>query len=106
MTLPSFNAEQSLYWSSRHYRASALVSAIGGIRPSLDPTQGGLSFAQTCAGCHYYKDIDTLVCDGCADACGGIVVQPQPQLPEAGACTDNGNDIANCNGRLTCGPCS
>ena len=34
MTFPSFTAEQSLYCSGRHYRASALASTAGGVRPS------------------------------------------------------------------------
>jgi len=32
MTFPSFTAERSLYRSSRHYRASALPSLVGGVR--------------------------------------------------------------------------
>jgi len=103
MTLPSFNAEQSLYRSSRHYRASAFATAVVGVRPSLDPTQGGFSYQQTCGGCSYNPDTDVLFCAVCADVCGGIQIN-QP-LPAAGACAENGNDIANCNGYLTCGGC-
>ena len=34
MTLPSFNAEQSLYRSSRHYRSSTPAGNTSGIAPS------------------------------------------------------------------------
>ena len=77
-----------------------LLSAFG---PALDPTQGGFSYQQTCGGCSYNPDTDVLFCAVCADVCGGIQIN-QP-LPAAGACAENGNDIANCNGYLTCGGC-
>ena len=111
MTLPSFNAEQSLYRTSRHYRSSAIASAVGGIRPSSDPTQGNYSYQQTCFECSYTSDPDLLVCTGCFDACGGVRDAGVggfglgPNLPNAGACADSGSDIANCNGYLTCGSC-
>ena len=49
MTLPSFNAEQSLYRSSGHYRSSAVASAVGGIRPSDIPPHG--SYTDSCFDC-------------------------------------------------------
>ena len=49
MTLPSFTAEQSLYRSSAHYRASALASAVGGIRPSDVLPYG--SYQNSCLDC-------------------------------------------------------
>ena len=53
MTLPGFNAEQSLYRSGRHYRSSALAPAVGGIRPSWDwPLPPG-SYQQSCYDCNY-----------------------------------------------------
>ena len=110
MTLPSFNAEQSLHRSSAHYRAWALASAVGGIRPSSDPTQGSYSYQQTCNGCGYTSDPDLLVCESCFEACGGLRSSGAfglgPSLLGAGACADSGSDIANCNGYLTCGGCN
>jgi hypothetical protein len=71
MTLPSFNAEQSLYRSSRHYRSSAFASVVRGIRPSDDLPWG--SYQDSCFNCTYneYHD-DNLICacyseDGCVD---------------------------------------
>ena len=49
MTLPSFNAEQSLYRTGRHYRASALASAAGGVRPSDYLPVG--SYLNSCVAC-------------------------------------------------------
>ena len=111
MTLPSFNAEKSLYRTGWHYRSSPLASPIGGIRPSSDPTQGNYSYQQTCYECSYTSDPDLLVCAGCFDACGGtrtadVAFGIGPSLLNAGACADSGRDIANCNGYLTCGSCN
>ena len=50
MTFPSFTAEQSLYRSSRHYRASALASVVGGVYPSDDGLPDG-SYVQSCPSC-------------------------------------------------------
>ena len=95
MTLPSFNAEQSLYRSSRHYRASALASAVGGIRPSDVPPHG--SYQQSCYRCMYYGyPFDVLSC-ACNDVngCGRFA----SILPET-LC--GATDIYNNNGRLGC----
>jgi hypothetical protein len=101
MTLPSFNAEQSLYRSSRHYRASALAGAVGGIRPADGPPG---SYQQSCdyVNCRWDIFTDVLSCD-CLDFCGGF--RFGPPLLNAGACQNEGNDIANCNGFLKCGSC-
>jgi hypothetical protein len=98
MTLPSFNAELSLYPSSAHYRASALASVVGGIRPSDDPPEG--SYQQSCFNCTY--DGVVLTCD-CRDCFGGAHIGTS--LPDAFSCAGNGYDIANCSGGLTCGSC-
>ena len=99
MTLPNFNAEQSLYRSSRHYRSSALAGVVGGIRPSDIPPP--LSYQATCVGCCF--DGFDLKCY-CRDVNGNLVLtsllQTGVSVPDCGA-----NDIANCNGQLTCGPC-
>ena len=96
MTLPSFNAEQSLYRSRAHYRASALASAVGGIRPSDIPPPG--SYQNSCL--FWYLDPNTgNLCGRCLDQCGGFV--DGPCIP-----ADCASDIANCNGYLTCGSCS
>ena len=50
MALPNFTAEQSLYRSSRHYRASALASVVGGVYPSDDGLPDG-SYVQSCPSC-------------------------------------------------------
>ena len=93
MTLPSFNAEQSLYRSSRHYRASALASAVGGIRPSDDLPHG--SYQNSCYDCGY--DGSTLTCN-CYDDCGNSVCTPLYSVPDN--CV--GCDIYNSNGNLGC----
>jgi hypothetical protein len=95
MTLPSFNAEQSLYRSSAHYRALALASAVGGIRPSTTGT-----YKQTCnlSSCIYYPQYDSLCCD-CLDRCGNYI---RDCVPNVSKCQ---SDIANCNGHLKCGAC-
>jgi hypothetical protein len=98
MTLPSFNAEQSLYRSSRHYRSSALASAVGGIRPSDIPPKG--SYQDTCSACCYSSEDDILVCFECDDVSG--VPQIAEPLFNVSECD---SDIANCNATLTCGPC-
>ena len=71
MTLPSFNAEQSLYRSSRHYRASALASAVGRIRPSNAPVPPPGSYQRTCFDISYEPDGTTL-CATCYDEHGFI----------------------------------
>jgi hypothetical protein len=94
MTLPSFNAEQSLYRSGQHYRSSALASAVGRIRPSDDLPPG--SYQQSCFLCTYNGDTDILECacyaeNGCAlDAALNPVSRCQ------------GVDIYNRNGTLDC----
>jgi hypothetical protein len=103
MTLPSFNAEQSLYRSSRHYRASALASAVGGIRPSdLCGNCPGGSYQQTCFDC--CSNGTDLTCR-CLDEGG---VPRRTSLLENGAsitdCHENepGCDIFNADGELGC----
>ena len=96
MTLPSFNEEQSLYRSSRHYRALALTGAVGGIRLSQVPPGG--TYQQSCL--FWYLDPNTgNLCGRCLDQCGGFVDGPCIS-------PDCSGDIANCNGQLTCGSCS
>jgi len=69
MTLPSFNAEQSLYQSTRHYRSAALASVVGRIRPSAFRPPG--SYKDSCSQCNYDgpQETDTLTCY-CTDECG------------------------------------
>jgi len=96
MTLPSFNAEQSLYRSSRHYRSSALANVVGGVRPSDDPPPA--SYDQSCFNCAY-GFLDVLSCI-CPDDNG---YWRCTALYQASNC--QGSDIANCDGFLTCGSC-
>ena len=92
MTLPSFNAEQSLYRSSRHYRSSALASAVGGIRPSDDLPDG--SYQNSCYDCGY--DGSTLRCY-CYNECGNSVNTIMTYVTDCVGC-----DILNDNGVLRC----
>ena len=105
MKLPSFNAEQSLYRSRAHYRASALAGAVSGIRPSDNLPPG--SYRQSCSDCNYAYRFDissfVLTC-WCLDENGDAWLS-QFNYPYQ-LCTDWGNDLANCEGNLTCGPCS
>ena len=113
MTLPSFNAEQSLYRSSRHYRSSTLASTVAGIRPSAPLTipqqvqQGSLGYVPPGnyqSSCITYDtnyctyDGFTLFCN-CLDECGNEHLSGFINVPD---CAD---DVNNCNGWLTCGPC-
>jgi len=91
MALPSFTAEQSLYRSSRHYRASALASIVGGVRPS-DGQPGG-TYLQSCSSCSYNGE--TLTCN-CLDESGG---SRQATLSGVTNCI---GDIGNNNGHLNC----
>ena len=102
MTLPSFNAEQSLYRSSRHYRASALASAVGRIRPSNAPVPPPGSYQRTCFDISYEPDGTTL-CAICCDEHGFI---SGSCLDGAFWCHDDGYDIVNCDGTLECAFCS
>ena len=105
MTLPSFTAERSLYRSGRQYRSSALASAVGGIRPSANLPPG--SYQQSCFNCDYSFRFDLLI-DVLTCSClteDGDLWLSQPLFPY-GTCVDQGDDIANCDGNLTCGPCS
>ena len=97
MTLPSFNAEQSLYRSSRHYRASALASVVGGIRPSDDcgMCPDG-SYKQTCFDCCFNGS--DLYCN-CHDENGYPVVT---RLYETIDFCEHQPDIYNNNGQLSC----
>jgi len=53
MTIPSFNAEQSLYRSSRHYRASTTAGNTSGIAPSqFGAMPTGTSQAMPRFGCN------------------------------------------------------
>ena len=104
MTLPSFTAERSLYRSGRQYRSSALASAVGGIRPSANLPPG--SYQQSCFNCDYswrldfFADVLTCSCyDEYGDAWTNNFIFPYD-------CVNQGSDIANCNGELTCGSCS
>jgi hypothetical protein len=98
MTLPSFNAEQSLYRSNRHYRSSALAGTVGGIRPSDNLPPG--SYQQSCSGCNFDFQNSILHCTKCADECGNNV--DTYLFPGPFGCP---GDIANCNGNLSCGGC-
>ena len=84
MALPSFTAEQSLYRSSRHYRASALASIVGGVRPS-DGQPGG-TYLQSCSSCSYNGE--TLTCN-CLDESGG---SRQASLDVSNCVGDIGNN--------------
>jgi len=92
MTLPSFNAEQSLYRSSRHYRASALASAAGSVRPSDLPPG---SYQQSCS---CWSDGTCLQCfceDGSGRGCFKYAA-----LSPISSC--QGFDIYNHYGYLEC----
>ena len=95
MKLPSFNAEQSLYRSSRHYRSSAFASVVGSIRPS-DALPPG-SYQQSCFQCMYDGNLDLLSC-ACNDGngCGQYTY-----LGEINS-TCQGCDIYNSYGALGC----
>jgi hypothetical protein len=110
MTLPTFNAEQSLYRSSRHYRASALASVVGGIRPSDTPPTG--SYQDSCFRCMYYgQPFDVLSCacpdvNGCGrfasfspimSICGGFdIYNNNGHLGCRGLCDDSNGNLVNC----------
>ena len=96
MTLPSFSAEQSLYRSSRHYRASALAGAVGGIRPSANLPHG--SYQYSCFDC--CSNGSDLFCV-CYDEYGGPILT---SLWEHGLSISDcqGCDIYNNNGELGC----
>jgi len=89
MALPSFTAEQSLYRSSRHYRASALASIVGGVRPS-DGQPGG-TYLQSCSSCSYNGE--TLTCN-CLDESGG---SRQASLDVSNCVGDIGNNNSHLN---------
>ena len=91
MTFPHFTAEQSLYCSGRHYRASALASTAGGVRPSDYQPNG--SYLQSCYNCTYY--LGFLSCS-CYDGSGNV---QQTYLPYTNYCA---GDIYNSNGVLGC----
>ena len=97
MTLPSFNAEQSLYQSSRHYRASALASAVGGIRPSDYLPPG--SYLNSCYGCSFDCKTDTLTCT-CDDYSGNPTPTSVYRVNEL--CSPYDSDIYNLDGGLFC----
>jgi hypothetical protein len=97
MTLPSFNAEQSVYRGSRHYRSSAFASAVGGIRPSgctVPPPNG--TYNNSCYDCCWDTDANTLTCY-CYDDCGNSVYTTQYSVSDCVGC-----DISNNNGNLGC----
>ena len=91
MALPSFTAEQSLYRSSRHYRASALASIVGGVRPS-DGQPGG-SYLQSCFNCSY--DGWNLTCF-CYDEFGGYSESRLSGAPNCQGDINNNNGVLNC----------
>ena len=96
MTFPSFTAEQSLYCSGRHYRASALASPAGGVRPSDVQPPG--SYLQSCPSCTYtpsFFGFDSLECL-CYDESGNL---QQTTLFGTTFCQ---GDIYNTNGILVC----
>jgi len=94
MTLPSFNAEQSLYRSSGHYRSSAVASAVGGIRPS-DALPPG-SYQRSCGGC-YSNGYDLWCFCDTGGECGDY---RHTGLAPISGC--QGRDISNNDGNLTC----
>ena len=95
MALPSFTAEQSLYRSSRHYRASALASIVGGVRPS-DGQPGG-SYLQSCFNCSY--DGWTLTCF-CYDEFGGYSESRLSGVPNCQSDISNNNGVLNCTAQI------
>ena len=96
MTLPSFSAEQSLYPSSRHYRASALAGAVGAIRPSDALPPGSHQNSCDLTNCSYDGDILSCLC---TDLCRNQIYS---ELAPVSNCKKN---INNCNGLLNCGSC-
>ena len=96
MALPSFTAEQSLYRSSRHYRASALASIVGGVRPSDGSLPDG-SYLQSCPSCTLLPGFLSadLECS-CYDESGNL---QDTYLFAAPFCL---GDIYNTNGVLGC----
>jgi hypothetical protein len=95
MALPSFNAEQSLYRSCRHYRSSTFASVVGGIRPSDNLPPG--SYQRSCYDC--YSDGYNLSCF-CATGGGSCGAYNYAGLGPISGC--RGRDIVNRYGTLTC----
>jgi hypothetical protein len=91
MTVPSFTAEQSLYRSHRHYRASAPASSVGGIRPS-DALPAG-TYQQSCFNCSY--DGDALACF-CYDVFGGYSWSRLHGVPYCSGDIYNTNSVLGC----------
>ena len=93
---PSFTAERSLYRSSRHYRASALPSLVGGVRPSDGSLPDG-SYLQSCPSCTLLPGFLSadLECS-CYDESGNL---QDTYLFAAPFCL---GDIYNTNGVLGC----
>jgi hypothetical protein len=91
MTLAHFTAEQSVYRSSRHYRATALTALASGVRPSY--VLPGGTYQQSCFNCTY--DGAALTCF-CYNEFGGY---DQTTLLYPRTCLV---DVVNNNGVLGC----
>jgi len=98
MSLPTLNAEASLYTSRVTYRSSPARNLFAGaVTPSSVPTG---SYLNSCLYCNEQCDGDGcfLFCS-CYDENGNS----QPTAIDVFDCV--GYDIANCNGQLRCGGC-
>lgn len=102
MTLPELTADRAIYKSCRCYLSSGTSVTMHGVSPSLGELPSG-TYRQTCYDCYvYYEDFFATPILQCS--CPDFNGNPQSTgLKYPSTCS--GVDIANCNGRLTCGAC-
>ena len=107
MRLPQFNAEASIYRSTRHYaqvagRTTDSASVVGHLQPAINYPYGMGPEAPCPWPCHY-KPIYTIyglryecVCSGSDNPYGGSDVCPSGATWCGGKCVDLSNDPDNC----------